>query len=132
MTLFRSSTTLALLAALSCGLPQGVLAQQDKPQRPKLTPQQQEQLFPGQKALWLKQQRARISAIQTAERCVNAARTPEAFKDCLRQERQANMALRRSHKAQMRELYGRYGIALPESGWKQKSGWDGQRLQPQV
>jgi hypothetical protein len=131
MPSIRSSAVLALLASLSLALPQRGLAQQQKPGRLQLTPQQQQQVFPGQKTLWLKQQRARITAIQTAERCVNAARTPEAFNDCLRQQRQANMALHRSHKAEMRDLYGRYGIQLPEPGWKQKSGW-GDRSRPQV
>jgi hypothetical protein len=114
----RPAPVLALLASVALAAPQVALAQQQKPVAPRLTPQQQEQLFPEQKALWLKHQRARISAIQTAERCVNAARTAEAFKGCLRQERQANMALRRSHMAEMRALFGRHGIQLPEPLWQ--------------
>jgi hypothetical protein len=133
MPSIRSSAALALLASLSLTLPQGGWAQQQKPGRMPLTPQQQEQVFPEQKALWLRQQRGRIKVIETAERCVSGARTPDAFKDCLRQQRQANLTLRRSHKAEMRALYGRYGIQLPDtgSGWKQKPGW-GDRSQPQV
>lgn len=115
---FRSAPVLALLASLALAAPQAALAQQQKPARPRLSPQQQEQLFPEQKALWLKHQRARISAIQTAERCVNAARTADAFRGCMRQERQANMELRRSHMAEMRALYGRYGLPLPEPRWQ--------------
>ncbi len=119
---FRLSPLVALLTSLFLAAPQTALAQQQKPDRPRLTPQQQEQLFPEQKALWLRHQRARISAMQTAERCVNAARTAEAFKGCMRQERQANMAQRRSQMAEMRALYGRYGIQLPEPRWQGGSG----------
>ena len=111
---FRRSPLVALLTALSLAAPQTALAQLQKPARPRLSPQQQEQLFPEQKALWLKHQRARISSMQAAEGCVNAARTASTFQTCLRQERQANMALRRSLMDEMRALYGRYGIALPE------------------
>lgn len=122
----RPCSLFALLAALALAAPQAALAQQQKPARPNLTPQQQEQVFPEQKALWLKHQRARINAIQTAERCVNAARTADAFKGCMRQERQATMAMRRSHMAEMRGLYARYGIPLPEPRW-QGGGTGGQQ-----
>ena len=128
----RSAQVLALLASLALAAPQAALAQQQKPAGPRLTPQQQEQLFPEQKALWLKHQRARSSAIQTAERCVNAARTADAFKGCLRQERQANMALRRSHMAEMRALYGRYGIPLPEPRWQDGGPGGKQRGSEQI
>ena len=130
MKLLAPTRLLAVASLLLVSWSSGVSAQQAKPARPQLTPQQQTQLFPEQKALWLKHQRARISAIQAAERCVNAARTADAFKICIRQERQAGMELRRSHMAEMRALYGRYGIQLPaevdrggkQGGWKKGPG----------
>ena len=92
----------------------GALQAQQGPPESRLTPQQQEQLFPEQKALWLKHARARIAALQSGERCVQAARSAQALKRCLQQERQSNMSLRRSHWAEMRALFARYGIQLPE------------------
>jgi hypothetical protein len=94
--------------------PAALLAQQGPEPGSRLTPQQRQQLFPEQKRLWLQQARARSNALQTAERCVQAAQTADAFKSCLKRERQTNIALRRDHWSAMRALYGRYGIQLPE------------------
>ena len=99
----------------------------------RLTPQQRQQLFPEQKQLWLQHSRARISALQSAERCMQAAQTPDAFKSCLSRERQTNMSLRHDHREAMRALYGRYGIQLPEQpahrgghgDWKRQGGSGG-------
>jgi len=91
-----------------------LMAQQGPEPGPRLTPQQRQQLFPEQKQLWLQQSRARSSALQTAERCMQAAQTPDAFQSCLKRERQSNMSLRRDQWVAMRALYGRYGIPLPE------------------
>jgi hypothetical protein len=99
----------------------------------RLTPQQRQQLFPEQKQLWLQHSRARISGLQTAERCVQAAQTADAFKSCLQRERQSNMESRRSHWSAMRALYGRYGIQWPEQperrggqgGWTRQGGEGG-------
>ena len=94
--------------------PAALLAQQGPEPGSRLTPQQRQQLFPEQKRLWLQQARARSNALQTAERCVQAAQTADAFKSCLKRERQTNVLLRRDHWTAMRALYGRYGIQLPE------------------
>lgn len=104
----------ALLGLALIQAPTALLAQQGPVPGSRLTPQQRQQLFPQQKQLWLQQSRARISSLQTAERCVQAAQTPDALMDCLQRERQSNMRLRRSHWAEMRALYSRYGIQLPE------------------
>ena len=124
-----------LLALLSLGVvltqaPGPLLAQSGSPSGSRLTVQQQQKLFPEQRQLWLRHARARIAALQSGERCVQAARTAEAFKGCLQQERQINMALRRSHWADMRALFARYGIQLPDrperrgdqGGWKRQGG----------
>ena len=119
------------------GAPLSALAQQGPGSAPRLTPQQQEQLFPEQKQLWLRHAQARIAAMQTGQRCVQAARNSEAFRGCLKQERQSNMELRRTHMADMRALLARYGIQMPEKlerrwgpegaggGWKKGGGAGG-------
>lgn len=95
--------------------PVALLAQEQGPTPgSRLTPQQRQQLFPEQKQLWLQHSRARISGLQTAERCVQAAQSADAFKSCLQRERQSNMESRRSHWSAMRALFSRYGIQLPE------------------
>jgi hypothetical protein len=94
--------------------PTALWAQQGPGLGPRLTPQQKQQIFPEQKRLWLQHSRARISGLQTAERCVQAAQTADAFKSCLQRERQSNMESRRSHWSAMRALFSRYGIEMPE------------------
>jgi hypothetical protein len=117
--------------------PLSALAQQGPGSASRLTPQQQEQLFPEQKQLWLKHAQARIAAMQTGQRCVQAARNAQTFRSCLMQERQSNLELRRTHMADMRALLGRYGIQMPEKperrwgpdgaggGWKKGGGGAG-------
>lgn len=105
------------LLAVGFGLAQApapLLAQQGSFPGWRLTPEQRQQLFPQQKQLWLQHSRARISAQQRAESCVQSAQNSEAFMTCLQSARQNNMSLRRSNWAEMRALLGRYGIQLPE------------------
>ena len=96
-------------------LPQAALAQQTTNPRASLTPEQKAQIFPQQKELWLKHARARIASMQANERCVQASTTFEAFQGCQRQERQANLQMRLNSWAELRALYARYGVQLPET-----------------
>lgn len=105
-----------------------VMAQQGSAPGSRLTPQQQEQLFPEQKQLWLNHAQARSAALQAGQRCVQAARNPETFRNCLNQERQRNMELRRTHWTEMRALLARYGIKKadkPERRWGPADGAGG-------
>lgn len=96
-------------------LPLAALAKQTTNPRASLTPEQKAQLFPQQKQLWLKHSQARIASIQANERCVQASTTFEAFQGCQRQERQANLQMRRNNWADLRALYASYGVQLPET-----------------
>jgi hypothetical protein len=125
------------LGAVLISAPLAAVAQQGPGSASRLTPQQQEQLFPEQKQLWLRHAQARIAAMQAGQRCVQAARNSQAFRGCLKQERQSNMELRRTHMADMRALLARYGIQMPEKperrwgpdgaggGWKKGGGAGG-------
>ena len=122
----RSRSTLALLgctAALSL-LPLTALAQ-GQPGPERLSPQQRQQIFPEQKALWLRQERLRLRALRTAEGCVSRSSTAEAFQQCLRQERQAHRQLKRSHWSEMARLLARYGLPLPERPAAGRAGQGG-------
>lgn len=80
----------------------------------KLTPEQRIKIFPEQKTLDIKNQKARIAIMQQGERCLNAATTFDALKVCMRLERKQNLGQRRSEWSELRSLYARYGIKLPE------------------
>lgn len=102
--------------ALVLGSAGAVLAQTPPvpPSQGRLTPAQQQKIFPEQRALLLKDQRARTAILQSGERCVSAATGAEALRTCRKQERRASQNQRQQFWAEMRSLYERNGIPLPE------------------
>jgi len=111
-----------IAAALVLGLGAAAQAQggNDKGPGPRLTDAQRQKLFPETRSLALQDHRARIAILQKGERCISAASTPDAQRDCLRQERDAMQAQRKQFGTAMRELFQRNGIAVPE--WKGRRG----------
>jgi len=95
-----------------------------RPLRP--TPEQLKKIFPEQRSLLLDDHRSRIAILQKGERCMTAATSSEALRDCLRQEREAYSRQREQNHEQMRQLYTRNGLPLPEAGgWKGKGKGQG-------
>jgi Spy/CpxP family protein refolding chaperone len=81
---------------------------------PKLTPEQQQKLFPDRKALLQREQRERVAILQRSQSCVNRAGTPDALRSCLMQERRDTMAMRQRFQGEMRELFEKNGIDYPQ------------------
>ena len=81
---------------------------------PKLTPEQQQKLFPGRKALLQQEQRERIAILQRSQSCVNRATTPDGLRNCLMQERRDTMAMRQRFQGEMRQLFEKNGIPYPQ------------------
>lgn len=123
MAAMRSPSFLPLFAlVLLAAAPTQALAQSaDAPGGrglgPKLTPAQQEAVFPEQKALALRDHRSRISALQDGLRCLENAGNWQALRTCMQQERRGNMEQRRAYWSELRALYARNGINLPQQGW---------------
>jgi hypothetical protein len=119
MTCPRSATTRSAVA-LATGLmlistSAAGLAQTTPPTgRPQLTPAQQAKIFPEQKALALSSHQARMAALTDGERCITSAGQWDALRNCMLQERQANIALHKANLAQMRSLFERNGIPIPQ------------------
>jgi hypothetical protein len=133
MTRPLAATTTRSAAALGASLmlfsiSGAALAQTTPPTgRPQLTPAQQAKIFPEQKALSLKSHQTRIASLTDGERCISAAGNWEALKSCMQQERQANMAMHKANRSEMRSLFERNGIPFPEAregGGKQRWGGD--------
>ena len=80
----------------------------------RLSPSQQQQLFRQERDLQVRFGRDRIALLESAERCLKAATNLDRMHNCKRQERQANMELRRRHIQELRALLQPYGITLPE------------------
>lgn len=81
---------------------------------PQLTPEQQQKLFPGRRELILQEQRERIALLQRGQLCVSRAGSSDALRACMLQERREQQELRSRFREQMRALFARNGIALPE------------------
>ena len=81
---------------------------------PRLTPEQQQKLFPGRKALLQREQRERVAILQRSQGCVNRASSADALRNCLMQERRDTMAMRQRFQGEMRELFEKNGIAYPK------------------
>lgn len=109
LALLPATALAALLGAVA--LP--ALAQGGGPGA-RLTPEQQQQLFPEQKALLLQGQQQRVATHQTAERCIRAAQTPDALRACMQQQRQAHQLHRQQQREGMAALARRHGIERPE------------------
>ncbi|MFM1798006.1 MAG: hypothetical protein RLZZ117_284 [Cyanobacteriota bacterium] len=85
-----------------------------KPPRDGLTPEQRQKIFPEQRRLTLQDHRARIAILQRGESCINGATSPDALRDCMRVQREAMWQQRRQHMSDMRNLYVRNGLPMPQ------------------
>ena len=80
----------------------------------QLSPSQQQQLFSQQKQLQLRFLRDRRQLLQAGEGCLTAASNHDQLRNCMREERQANMDLRRRHMQDMRAMLQGFGIQVPD------------------
>jgi hypothetical protein len=121
-----SSLPLRLAAlALVVGSAGATLAQPlGQPAKGRLTPQQWQKIFPDYRSLAMRDHQARIAILQKGERCIAGAGSGDALRECLRQERSAYQQQRQAHRTEMRRLFERNGIPVPEWGRRGgKGGW---------
>ncbi|KEF41736.1 MAG: hypothetical protein ER33_09805 [Cyanobium sp. CACIAM 14] len=117
-----------LAVALGAG---GAALAQTAPSEPgRPTPAQLQKIFPEQKRLAISDHQARITILQNGERCLGAAGSSEALRACMKQEREAYQRQREQHRAEIKVLFERNGIPLPEWGrgdrrWKWGEGRPG-------
>ena len=113
----RSPSALPAMAALLLGAASTmpVLAQDSAPPE-RLTPAQQQAIFPERKALLLKNQRERIQILQRSERCTQRAASTDALRQCMRSQKQAYRALRQQQRDALSKIYAQYGIDSPVGG----------------
>lgn len=87
-----------------------------------LTPAQQQKVFPEFRSLVLQDHQARISILQQGERCLRSARDSSAIRTCLKEERDSHRSQRSRHREQMREMFQRNGISVPDWGRRSREG----------
>jgi len=94
-----------------------------QPAKGRLTPQQWQKIFPDHRSLAMRDHQARIAILQRGERCIAGAANGDALRECLRQERTAYQQQRQAHRTEMRGLFERNGIPVPD--WGSKRGGRG-------
>ena len=103
----------ALLTLVLSGAP--ALAQSPQKLTPiRLTPAQQQKLFPERRRLDLEATQARIAILEKHQRCLTAASTAQALQTCQKEERQALMTQRQQQRNAMKQLFERNGIPMPK------------------
>lgn len=76
----------------------------------RLSPAQQQAIFPDQKALILGDQQDRLHTIELGQTCVRAARNPEQLMACLVEEHQRSLRISAQHQAAMLAILQRHGV----------------------
>ena len=107
----RIAVLAAVLGSTGVAMAQGGPSAATRP-----TPAQMQKIFPDQKRLAISDQRARIAILQSGERCLSAAGSSEALRACMKQQREASQRQRQQHRASMKALFERNGMAMPQWG----------------
>lgn len=119
MTRAHASRPLLLATLLGLGLsaaPNLAQAIEARPGPLRLTPAQQQKLFPELRRLSLQTTQARIAILQKHQRCLAAAGSLEALQGCQRQQRQALIEQQRLQREETGQLLQRLGITAPNAG----------------
>jgi hypothetical protein len=76
----------------------------------RLTPAQQQAIFPEQRQLVLSDQNDRLHTLEQAQRCVTAARNSEQLMGCLVTEHQQTLRTSEEHHAAMLSILRHHGV----------------------
>ena len=112
----RLSTASCALAALlvvpATTMVPSALAGRDR------TPEQDTALFQARKTWSKDSYQRRLDLLQSHQRCVNAAASKDAMKQCREQKKQARKSLKQDHRAYMNKVRNQLG--LPENTGKKR------------
>ncbi|QEY32817.1 hypothetical protein EVJ50_11825 [Synechococcus sp. RSCCF101] len=108
----------AMAVALACS--PAAMAQQERGGRPSLTEEQKQALFEARRDWVLDSHDRRRSILDSAQRCVQDAATPEAMKACRRSSGEAMRDLALDRRERMNAVRSRLG--LPERSGEGRTG----------
>ena len=105
MRLSTASLALAaLLAAPAITMVPSALAGRDR------TPEQDKALFQARKTWSKDSYQRRLDLLQSHQRCIDAAASREAMKQCRQQKKQARKSLKQDHRAYMNKVRNQLGL----------------------
>ena len=110
-----SIASLALAAALAA--PVITMASSPAAER-HLSPEQSQALFQARKTWSKDSYQRRLDLLQSHQRCINAAASKDAMKQCRQQKKQALKSLKQDHRAYMNKVRNQLG--LPENTGKKR------------
>jgi hypothetical protein len=105
MSRFPSGTTRTAASLAEVSSPSG---------RKQLSSAEQATIFSARKALALSSHQARLAALRNGESCISATVQWQALENGMQQERQANIAIHKANRAEVRSLFARNGLSFPE------------------
>ena len=82
------------------------------------TPEQDTALFQARKTWSKDSYQRRLDLLQSHQRCINAAASKDAMKQCRQQKKQARKSLKQDHRAYMNKVRNQLG--LPENTGKKR------------
>ena len=94
----------ALLAAPAITMVPSALAGRDR------TPEQDKALFQARKTWSKDSYQRRLDLLQSHQRCIDAAASREAMKQCRQQKKQARKSLKQDHRAYMNRVRNQLGL----------------------
>ncbi|MCP9839149.1 hypothetical protein KBY93_00695 [Synechococcus sp. J7-Johnson] len=118
-----AAAALAMLLQVGSGQAQTGTAPSTRqaPARIQLTPNQESELFKGQRSLSLRAHTDQIAILRTGERCLGEAKDLKALSSCRLTERQARRELMNRNRQEARALHQRLGLPAPKGGWGEGS-----------
>ena len=102
----------ALLAVPATTMVPSALAGRDR------SPEQDTALFQARKTWSKDSYQRRLDLLQSHQRCINAAASKDAMKQCRQQKKQAQKSLKQDHRAYMNKVRNQLG--LPENTGKKR------------
>ena len=110
----------ALLAAPAITMVPSALAGRDR------TPEQDQVLFQARKTWSKDSYQRRLDLLKSHQRCIDAAASREAMKQCRQQKKQARKSLKKDYRAYMKKVRNQLGLP-PRTGKKRDA--KGRKLQ---
>ena len=103
----------ALLVVPATTMVPSALAGRDRP------PEQDTALFQARKTWSKDSYQRRLDLLQSHQRCINAAASKDAMKQCRQQKKQARKSLKQDHRAYMNKVRNQLG--LPENTGRKRN-----------
>ena len=113
-TILQRSTGALLLTLLA--VPLSVTAASDRPGRSGVSAEQKQALFQAKKTWSQDSYNRRLELLQSNQRCIDAAETSTAIKNCRKQSKQAKRSIRNDRRVYINDVREQVGLPALEEG----------------